>query len=468
MKVLYFYQYFGTAKGSWSNGVYEFAKRWVQKGDSVTVVTSVYDRSDLQPDRFLSRLDVDGIDVRIINVRLSNKHGYLTRVLTFICYAVVAMLYALKAPADVVVASSGPLSVALPGLVARYVRKKPFVFVVRDLWPEGAIQLGILRNRMAIFLARQLENRAYAAASCIVAYSEGMAKWIETNYGFSNIVVIPNAADNQLFAQLPHEVADASGNGRKLVVYTGTLGLIDDCGQILRLAKLLQQWGASDVDIGIIGDGKERSSLEQQAREMELTNVTFYGRISKEQVLQWLRKAHCSLFVCKDVPFLDTASPNKMFDAFAAGVPVVQTTHGWIKDLFEREDCGLTVPPGKPDALAKAVLKVVRDRELHQRLSQNALRVAHEQFDRDLLADRMHQVLRRAAGQPAVFQEEVVSGVGRPSRTGVGAVVVSRVDLTPVPAGRDVVLGGSPARLASRMEESQEITQSISSVLRMD
>jgi hypothetical protein len=80
----------------------------------------------------------------------------------------------------------------------------------------------------------------------------------------------------------------------------------------------------------------------------------------------------------------------------------------------------------------------------------------------------MHQVLRRAAGQPAVFQEEVVSGVGRSSRTGVGAVVVSRLDVTPVPAGRDVVLGGSPARLASRMEESQETTQSISSALRMD
>ena len=451
MKVLYFYQYFGTSKGSWSNRVYEFAKRWVQKGDSVTVVTSVYDRSDLQPTRFLSHLDVEGIDVRIINVRLSNGHGYLTRVWTFFCYAVVAMFYALKEPADVVVASSGPLSVALPGLVARYVRRKPFVFVVRDLWPEGAIQLGILRNRTAIVLARQLEKRAYAAASCIVAFSDGMAKWIETNYGFSNIVVIPNAADNQLLAKLPREEGDVPRNGRKLVLYTGTLGLIDDCGQILNLAKVLQQWKVSDVEIGIIGDGKERTSLERQAREMELKNVTFHGRISKEQVLQWLRKAHCSLFVCKNVPFLDTASPNKVFDAFAAGVPVVQTTQGWIKDLFEREGCGITVPPENPDALATAVLTLARNEELRQRLSQNALRVARQQFDRDLLAERMHQVLRRAAGPQAVLQEGLFTSASHSSSTGVGATGTARVELlAPVRGNGDAVIGGSRASRAGR------------------
>jgi glycosyltransferase involved in cell wall biosynthesis len=127
--------------------------------------------------------------------------------------------------------------------------------------------------------------------------------------------------------------------------------------------------------------------------------VHFLGVMLKEDVTRWLKASCCSLVVLKDFPFLATSSPNKLFDTFAAGVPVVQTTQGWIKRLLEREQCGLTVPANDPKAMADAVLQLARNHQLRASLGTNARRVAVKLFDRDLLAEKMRKILVSAAGQ---------------------------------------------------------------------
>jgi glycosyltransferase involved in cell wall biosynthesis len=357
----------------------------------------VYDKSDLNPQKLISRFDIEGIDVRVINIRLSNKHGLAFRILTFAAYALIATWYALILPADVVVSSSGPISVGLPGMIAFYLRRVPFVFEVRDLWPEGAIQLGILRNGVAIRLARYFEKRCYQAASKVVTLSEGMAQWIGREHGIDKLEVVPNASDNELIERLDGNwQLPAWALEKKLALYTGTLGLIDDCGQLLELARVLQQCEAHDIEIGVIGDGKERAMLEKKARAEQLLNIHFLGLMSKEDVMRWLKLASCSLLVVKDVPFLATASPNKLFDAFAAGVPVVQSTQGWMKNLLDREQCGITTPPNNPEAMARAVMQLARDVQFRELLATNARRVARDLFDRSLLAGKMREVLASA------------------------------------------------------------------------
>lgn len=399
MKILYFYQYFGTSKGCWSTRVYEFARRWVAAGDEVTVVTSVYDRSDLEAGSFVSEKDVEGIRVKVINVRLSNRHGFLVRVGSFFAYAIVASWFAVRERADVVVSSSGPITVAIPGLIARYLRRRPFVFEVRDLWPEGAIQLGLLQNRAAIWAARLLERTSYRAARRVVALSPGMAEWIRERYPeIRHISVIPNASDNDLANQVRRQGSTPRRDSSKsLALYAGTLGLIDDCGQILRAAKILQDAGDDDIEIKIIGDGNERDQIVAEAQKLGLRNIEFLGRQTKETVMSWLTAADCALFICKDVPFLNTASPNKLFDAFAAGVPVVQTTSGWIRELFEKERCGLSVPPGDAAALAEALRRVCRDQRLREDLAANSKRVGLHFYDRGLTASRLREILREAS-----------------------------------------------------------------------
>lgn len=399
MKILYFHQYFGTPQGSWSTRAYEWTRRWAAEGDDVTVVTSVYDLSDLKAKGLVSKFEIDGVDVRMLNITQSSKHSVLRKFCTFAVFALVSSWYALTVKADVVIVSSGPITVGIPGLIARYLRRTPLVFEARDLWPEGAIQLGIVRNPLMIRMARCFERMCYRAASSVVFASDGQADWIRNQYGFTHLDVVTNISDNELAdrvagtLQLP-EWAE----GKRLVLFTGTLGLIHDCSQLLDVAEVLQKRSEDDFLIVIVGDGAERPQLEQRAKDTQLKNVRFLGRVTKETAMSWLTEAHCLLSTVKDVPFLATASPIKLFDSFAAATPVVQTTQGWMKDLLEREECGLTVPQGDPEAMADAIVRLQREPGLRDKLSGNAKRVAVNLFDRNVLADKMRAIVANAAG----------------------------------------------------------------------
>lgn len=399
MRVLYFYQYFTIPKGTYSTRIYEYARRWIKAGDQVTIVTGVYEKSGIQPSDFISRMEIEGIDVRIVNIGISNKHGFFKRIATFLAYALLSCWYALTLPADIVVSSSGPLSTAIPGLLARYLRRLPFVFEVRDLWLEGAVQLGVLHNSLVIWIARKFEGLCCRAANRVVVLSEGMADWFRREYRIAHLDVIPNGSDNQLFGVENKTSLPEWTNGKKLVVYAGTLGLIDDCSQILDMAHFLQAQDHKDIEVVLIGDGKERKALQQRAQNLSLRNVRFLGEIPKVDLAPWLRRASCALFVCKNVPFLDTASPNKLFDAFASGAPVVQTSQGWIKGVLDREGCGITVQAGNPEALAQGVTDVVYNEELRSTLSTNGRRVARDIFDRDILAHKMYRVLQTVSSE---------------------------------------------------------------------
>lgn len=400
MKILYFYQYFTTPKGAWSTRAYEFARRWAAAGDEVTVVTSVYYKSDLQPDSFVTERTVDGIRVIILNIPVSNQQPLWRQAWTFVQYAALSTWFALREKADVVLASSGPITVAIPALAARYLRGLPFVFEVRDLWPEGAIQLGLLRNKLLIRVLRALERFCYRSASVIVALSPGMADWIRQRYGYGHIEVVTNASDCELAeraAQNGFRLPEWA-RGKKLAVYAGSLGRMYGCSQLVELAAELRGLGDEEIAVVVIGAGVERDRLEREARARGLGNILFLGQQSRETVFAWLSSAVCSLSIFERAGVLETSSPNKLFDALACGVPLVQDTQGWMKDLLEKEQCGITVPRGDTRAMAEAVLTLARNEELRQRLAANARRLGRERFERGLLAEKMRQILHRAAG----------------------------------------------------------------------
>jgi glycosyltransferase involved in cell wall biosynthesis len=224
-----------------------------------------------------------------------------------------------------------------------------------------------------------------------------MEEWIGKVSGTpAKIQTVPNASDNELFAKVRGRLQlPAWARGKQLALYTGTLGYGDDCGQIVEMAARLTEPGDERIEVVFIGDGKARVELEEQAANCG-ARVRFLGLMPKEEVFGWLEHAACALCTTKPAAFYDTCSPNKIFDAFAAGVPVVQTTQGWLKALLEDEDCGLTTPPNDPDAMAAAVRSLANDAEQQQRLSRNASRLARERFDRSLLATSMLQSLQSA------------------------------------------------------------------------
>jgi glycosyltransferase involved in cell wall biosynthesis len=181
---------------------------------------------------------------------------------------------------------------------------------------------------------------------------------------------------------------------KRTFVYSGTLGLANHCDQILTAAQKLKAWGEEDILIYLIGDGKEKRDLEKKAGQEQLLGmIRFLPPIPKEDLALWINHCDAVLLVLKNLKVFDTVSPNKLFDAFAAGVPVIQTTQGWIRTLLQVENCGITTEPGDPDGLANAIQYLAHNSEDRKTMSANSLKVGRERFDRNLLSRKYLDLL---------------------------------------------------------------------------
>jgi glycosyltransferase involved in cell wall biosynthesis len=395
-RVVIFYQYYCTPKGSWGTRYYEFTRRWAAAGHDVTVVTSIYDKSDLVPRGFVTPFDIEGVRVIAMNLVLSNQHGVLRRLWTFALFSLLSCWYALTLPADVVVASSGPITVGVPGLLARWVRGRPLIFEVRDLWPEGAIQLGMLRGRFVQRLARAFERLCYRNARAVVALSPGMAEGVLAAAPDARVVVIPNSADLDLFDPGIAPPASANGvtGGTFVALYAGTLGRANSSTELVDIATELERRGGGDVRIVVVGDGYERAGMERLARERGLTTLVFLGKRPKTEVAAWHGAAAVTLCLFKPFPVLATCSPNKLFDSLAAGRPVINNTDGWIRDLLARSGAGESYRAGDAPAAAALLLALRDDPGRRRAMGDAARRLAEQEFARDRLAAQFAELFR--------------------------------------------------------------------------
>lgn len=397
LKILIFYQYFGTPKGGWSTRFYEFARRWVAEGHEVTVVTSPYYKSDIVATGFITKTTIEGIQLVIINTPDSNKAGILKRATNAIFFAFTSVYYGLTLSHDVVLASSGPITVGIPGLFCKIFRRKKLVFEVRDLWPRGGIELGKLTNPLVIKAGLWFEKFCYEKSSLVVACSVGMEQGVLDVYPQAKTLVIPNSSDTELFLgekEFPVNLF-LSREDQPVLVYIGSLGLMDDCSQIIEGLRLLKEL---DFQMFFLGDGEEKSKLQSLVTTYDLEEkVKFLGLVPKHEVAKWLKIARASFVTFKDFPVLHTNSPNKLFDSFAAGVPVIQSTRGWIRELIEKENAGWNVDPTKPDTFAGAIQEAVSNSEIVMEKASNAKRIAEGPFNRNVLSAKYLSAIEEMA-----------------------------------------------------------------------
>lgn len=399
MRIVILYQYFGTPGGSWSTRCYELARRWVRMGDEVTVITSPYDKSDIKPQGYIHRTEIEGIRLVVIDSGDSNTFPLWKRMFRAVRFAVSASYQAATIPCDILIASSGPITIGIPALIARWVKGRRFVFEVRDLWPQGAIENGLIRGKLMERLSYGFEALCYRNAELVVAASIGMEDSIRRRHPRTRTLVIPNASDIELFGNGPDIEFPASiDTGKKTFLYTGSLGLMDAVGDVIEGFAALDD--LSDIQLVIIGDGAERRMLQQRVAELGLgANIHFIGLIPKVQVAGWYKIALASFVVFKDFPVWSTVSPNKMFDSFAAGVPIIQNTGGWIRDLVAEQACGLNANMGDPQSMAECIRRISTDDALRMELGRNARRMAETTFNRDLLTKTYREGLQSATIQ---------------------------------------------------------------------
>lgn len=384
--ILVFYQYFGTPNGSWSTRHYEFSRRWVQQGYRVKIVTSPYEKSDLKPEGFITRKVVEGIEVILVNAPDSNRVNMFRRAWNAFIYTATSLYYSLFEPCDLVLSSSGPISAGIPGLIAKWVRQKPFVFEVRDLWPGGGVEMGKIRGKAIVSFFYRLEKLLYKNADLIVTCSQGQKDDIVSRYQMNGIQVITHGCDNELFGGTVESVPNGYA-GKKVFTHVGSLGYIHNCKLIVEAAHILKtNYSSQPIEIIFLGEGAERQMLEEMSARYQLSNVHFMGLKPKRELPQWIQSSTATLFTTLNNYTQNTSSPNKIFDSFAAGVPVIQTTTGWIKTMVEQEQCGINVQPDDPESLALAMVTLAGNEALRNNLALHARRLALTTFNRDLLA----------------------------------------------------------------------------------
>jgi len=406
MRVLYFHQHFSTPDGATGTRSYEMARKLLDRGHDVTMVCGSYGvaRTGIEKPfrKGIRKAKVDGIDVIELELPYSNKDGFGKRSLTFMRFAIKSIRIALQHQYDLVFATSTPLTAGIPGIFAKLLRKKPFVFEVRDLWPELPKAMGIITNPLVLTIMSWLEWGSYHAADTCIGLAPGIVEGIKARgVKTDTVAMIPNGCDLRLF----NDKGDVNGWRPKgvadddlMAVFTGAHGYANGLDAVLDAALILKNEEREDIKIVFIGEGILKNKLKARAADAKLTNCIFLDAVPKKKLAGLLVEADLGLMILANVPaFYYGTSPNKFFDYISTGLPVLNNYPGWLADMITESGCGLAVQPDDPVAFAEALKYAADNRPALMEMGKKARKLATQQFDRQLLSDKLVDVLEKTA-----------------------------------------------------------------------
>ena len=394
MHVLYFHQHFSTPKGSTGIRSYEMAKKLVASGHKVTMVCGSYGggNTGIESDfvKGVRRGIVDGINVVEFELEYSNEQGFLQRTKSFLSFALRSVKIALTEKYDVVFATTTPLTAGIPGIFARWLRGKIFVFEVRDLWPELPKEMGVIKNPLVLGLMSCLEWASYHSAHRCIGLSPGIVEGIKKRgVDESKIGMVPNGCDLSIFSQ-PSEPWRPKGVKETdlMAVFTGTHGLANGLDAVLNVAVELKKRERDDIKLVLVGQGKLKSKLESRAEGLDLNNVVFHPPVNKDKLSGLMASADVGMQLLANIPaFYYGTSPNKFFDYISAGLPVINNYPGWLAEIINQNQCGFAVEPESTSSFADALVNAADNREDLAQMGANARQLAKTEFDRKVLAD---------------------------------------------------------------------------------
>lgn len=328
--------------------------------------------------------------------------SFFHRILSFLSFMVSSFFAALSVKkVDFVWGTSPPIFQGVTAWLAARLKGAIFLFEVRDLWPEFAIAVGVLKNPVIISMSRWLERFLYTHADQVIVNSPGFIEPV-TGQGAKSVRLIPNGADVAMFQADRGEAAKERWGlkGKSIVLYAGAHGVSNDLDVVLRTANLLKD--RQDIVFVFVGDGKEKENLINQSRELDLHNVLFLPPVSKKEMADVFAAATVCLAILKPLEWYKTTYPNKVFDAMAAEKPVILCIDGVIRDLVEKKDAGVFSQPGNSEELADVTVKLIDNPERCYQMGVNGRRAVENEFSRKVITDSLvvlMEELRREHGR---------------------------------------------------------------------
>jgi glycosyltransferase involved in cell wall biosynthesis len=407
MQILFLTDNFPPETNAPATRTFEHARRWVRAGAKVTVVTTQpnFPAGKIFPgyrNRLFQREWIDGVETIRVWTYITANEGFVRRTLDYMSFMVTGFLASLFLPRPNVIVSTSPqFFTACAAYVLSLFKRRPFVFELRDLWPDSIIAVGAMRESAAIRALKRLEYFLYRKAARIVSVTNSFKSVLSGNgVPADRIAVVRNGADLKGFTPgpKPDDLVEKHGlQGKFVAAYIGTIGMAHGLGTILETAERMK--ANRNVAFVLIGDGAERVRLQQEAQRRGLDNVIFAGSVGKDEIVRYWRLADAALVLLRDRPVFRHVLPSKIFEAMATERPIILGVLGESAALLESAGAGVVIQPESAEQLEQAILRLAAEPEACREFGRKGRRFVEAEFDRDKLAAAMLEELRSVAKQ---------------------------------------------------------------------
>mgnify|MGYP006420524325 CR=1 FL=1 len=396
MKIAVFLQYYHTPDCPTAARPYALVERLAQNHEVTVLTTQAWEQKRLSYNRSWVP---DGARLVRFDVPYDNAMSPLERLSAFVRYAVRAGLHGLRmSRPDLIIGSSTPLTAAAAAACVARLRNIPWLFEVRDLWPDFPIQMGAIPNSLLQRLLYGLEQWLYKSAAHVVTLSPDMEQHVRTIAPSTSVSTIPYGTDRDLLPAFSKNERNELRrqfrlNRSRLVLYAGALGRANAIPTLLDTARQFDD--RPDVLFGFAGRGYHEDTVRRAAQQHD--HIRLIDPLPYPSALTLFGMADLSLVSFIDRPVLTTNAPGKFFDSLSAGTPVVVTNPGWTRRFVDRHECGWYVPPDSPDALASRLRSLLDAPETLSTAGHNARKAARRTFDRSRILDRYADLVSRVA-----------------------------------------------------------------------
>ncbi|MEJ2708349.1 MAG: glycosyltransferase family 4 protein [Anaerolineales bacterium] len=404
MHILLIHQSFAALNEPGGTRHHELARYLAERGHQVTVIASpvsyltgaMTTKETVEEKQILG----DGSVTILRTYTYSGLHtSFFHRVFSFLSFMISSFLAGLRVKeVDLVWGTSPPIFQGVTAWALARLKRVPFLFEVRDLWPAFAVAVGILRQPLLIRLAEWLERFLYRHADRVMVNSPGFIEHVRRR-GARRVELVPNGADPRMFDPFSAGATFRQQNGLEgkfVALYAGAHGISNDLEVVLAAAKLLLE--RREINFVLLGAGKEKAALIETAQEFHLENVHFLPSVPKTAMAEALAAADACIAILKPVPLYATVYPNKVFDYMAAGRAVILAIDGVIRQVVEEARAGVFVQPGDASALAEAVVRLAEHREAARAMGVRGREHIQENFDRAQMAEKLMRIMLDMVG----------------------------------------------------------------------
>ncbi len=400
MKLLFLTDNFPPESNAPASRTYEHCKEWVKEGIDVTVITCApnfpYGKTyEGYKNKLYQTEEIDGIKVIRVWSYMTENKGVVKRILDYMSYAISAFFAGLFVKTDLIVATSPQLFTTLGGCALAKVRRKPWIFELRDLWPEGIKDHGAIKKRYLLDFLTKMELCLYRQATHVVTVTEGLKENLSSRgIDPDKIDIVTNGANMELFSPIPKDEALMKSlglEGKFVVGYIGTHGMAHGLEFIVESIKDLDD---EKIHFLFVGTGAKKEAVVALVEKLGLTNVTFLDPVPKSEVKRYISVIDVALVPLTKTKIHASLIPSKIFESAAMRKPMLLGVEGEARRIVEGHHAGIAFEPENKEEFLSALKQISKGGEAYSELQKGCDALA-EAFDRKHLAAKMLKVLQK-------------------------------------------------------------------------